>query len=570
METLSSRPRLRFAVLCDGETVEQWQLQAIDHLERAGLAECVAIVLPEAGPANPPRRGRQFNRNSLYNLYFRRVSRRCHAKAPAPIARGRPNARVVRVKIEPRPKGRTALAPGGLAELAALDLDFAVRLGFGILSGDILRLPRHGVWSYHHGDPSRFRGQPPGVWEIYHASPVTGAIVQRLDETLDGGEILARASFLTFGGSYVRQLDALLDGSTSLLANIARHCAVHGDTPKVAASAPGPIYRKPTNGEMLRLVLVMAANRLRAVLGSFVRHQQWALVVAHARLETVLGNGMDVPLDRYLDSAVAVSEEKGMFAADPFLVPRADSPDSGPEIVFERFDWRSGKGHIASVGAEDGGRFSPPVPVLELETHLSYPFVSSRNGKATIVPESCDGGRLVEYALGSVEAGARPVHDHGAAVLDPTILFHNGRYWMFYCGDAHNSRLCIRHADSADGPWTEHALNPVKIDVGNARPAGPIMERGGALYRPAQICAPIYGQGIVFNRIVRLDEDCFVEEPVASIVPARTGRYRHGVHTVAEGDGILVFDHARMTFSVHEALRQLSGKLGKLLVKDRP
>lgn len=569
MGTLSSRSRLRFAVLCDGETVEKWQLRSIDRLERSGAAECVAIVVPGQSPAGPPRKSK-LNRNSLYNLYFRLVSRKCGAKAPASIAEGRPNVPVIRVKTERRPRGRTAVDAAGLALLADLDLDFAVRFGFGILSGDILRLPRHGVWSYHHGDPSRFRGQPPGVWEIYRGSPVTGAIVQRLDETLDDGEILARATFPTFGGSYARQLDALLDGSTSLLANVARHCAVHGETPKVAAGKPGPIYRKPTNGEMLRLALVMAVNRLGSVLGSLFRHQQWALVVADARLETILEKGMGVPLDRYLDSAAAVPEEKGMFAADPFLVARPASRDSGPEIVFERFDWRTGKGHIASVRAEGGGRFSHPVPVLELETHLSYPFVSSRDGKASIVPESCDGGRLVEYALGLPGAQARPVHDHGVAVLDPTILFHNGRYWMFYCGDAHNSHLCVRHAASADGPWTEHALNPVKIDVGNARPAGPILASGGELYRPAQICVPIYGQGIVFNKIVRLDEDFYLEEPVASIVPARSGRYRHGVHTVAQGDGILVFDRARMMFSPYEALRQVSAKLGKLLGTNRP
>ena len=37
-------------------------------------------------------------------------------------------------------------------EIRSHKLDFAIRFGFGIIRGDILRSAKYGVWSYHHDD----------------------------------------------------------------------------------------------------------------------------------------------------------------------------------------------------------------------------------------------------------------------------------------------------------------------------------------------------------------------------------------------------------------------------------
>ena len=69
-----------------------------------------------------------------------------------------------------------------------------IRLGFRILRGGILTAAPHGVWSYHHeGDNDRYRGGPPGFWEVMEGTPVAGTILQRLTEALDGGHALYRS-----------------------------------------------------------------------------------------------------------------------------------------------------------------------------------------------------------------------------------------------------------------------------------------------------------------------------------------------------------------------------------------
>lgn len=71
------------------------------------------------------------------------------------------------------------------------DTELTIRFGFGILKGDILGASKYGVLSYHHGDLRKYRGRPAGFWEILEGEEEVGITVQRLSETLDGGEIAA-------------------------------------------------------------------------------------------------------------------------------------------------------------------------------------------------------------------------------------------------------------------------------------------------------------------------------------------------------------------------------------------
>lgn len=58
------------------------------------------------------------------------------------------------------------------------DCDVAVRFGFGILVGDALSAPGNGVLSYHHGDLTKYRGQPAGFWEFIRGEPRAGVTLQ--------------------------------------------------------------------------------------------------------------------------------------------------------------------------------------------------------------------------------------------------------------------------------------------------------------------------------------------------------------------------------------------------------
>lgn len=79
--------------------------------------------------------------------------------------------------------------PDDTVELAAKKCDLLFRTGFGIIRGSILNVTEYGVLSYHTGDIRKYRGKPPGFWEYMNNERAVGVTLQRLNETLDGGEI---------------------------------------------------------------------------------------------------------------------------------------------------------------------------------------------------------------------------------------------------------------------------------------------------------------------------------------------------------------------------------------------
>jgi hypothetical protein len=77
--------------------------------------------------------------------------------------------------------------------------------------------------------------------------------------------------------------------------------------------------------------------------------------------------------------------------------------------------------------------------------------------------------------------------------------------------------------------------------VRSARPAGRLYESGGSLYRPAQICAPLYGAGISINRVLRLSPEEYLEREERCILPTHPGGLL-GIHTVNRAGELSVVD----------------------------
>lgn len=209
------------------------------------------------------------------------------------------------------------------------------------------------------------------------------------------------------------------------------------------------------------------------------------------------------------------------FYADPFAIER----DGAVTLFVEEFDYRRGKGVISAVGFGPDGPHGRPEPVLELDTHLSYPFVFEADGAVWMIPESHASGTIDLYRATDFPRGW--IHE---AVLvdrvvagDATLLRHEGRWWLFATvregGGSYSDTLHLWHAQDFRGPWTPHARNPVLIDVGSARAAGPIVARDGALIRPVQDCRQGYGAALGLARILRLDEAGFSQSVETRLHP---------------------------------------------------
>ena len=218
------------------------------------------------------------------------------------------------------------------------------------------------------------------------------------------------------------------------------------------------------------------------------------------------------------------------FFADPFPIVW-----QGRMAIFvEDFDHRIGKA-IVSVCEIAGGVAGPVVPVLEEPWHLSYPFLLVEDGTLYMVPEASLSGEVPLYRC--IDFPTRwercATLIRGVEAADATLFRHGGRHWMMAVtrdgAGGFSDTLRLWHAPRLLGPWEEHGLRPVMVDIATARPGGNVVERDGALWRPFQDCTGGYGRALGLARIDRLDPDHYEETVTTRIEagPAWPGRRIH-------------------------------------------
>jgi hypothetical protein len=263
----------------------------------------------------------------------------------------------------------------------------------------------------------------------------------------------------------------------------------------------------------------------------------WNIGVVNKDIDEICRNG------QLADVVWAPRQGKYEFIADPFVLKNA----SELTVLVEQFEYvRSCKGKIVRCRLAPGTGQYQLDGVLDLECHLSYPYTFCDGDVQYCVPENYEARRCDLYRIrdsGDLEFTRTLIE--GAPVTDATVFLEGGLWWLF-CTHPGSAELYVYHAETLQGEWTAHALNPVKRDVSSSRPAGTPYRRRGGLYRPAQDCSTTYGGAVAINRILELAPDRFREEVVYRIGPERPGEYPDGFHTLNVLDGACVVDGKRI------------------------
>jgi hypothetical protein len=183
-------------------------------------------------------------------------------------------------------------------------------------------------------------------------------------------------------------------------------------------------------------------------------------------------------------------------------------------IFLEEYPCHTQRGRISvlELGADLTTSGTGPVPVLDEDRHLSYPFLFSFEGELYMVPESAASRRVDLYRCQSFPDRWTHVRTliAGLQAADATLFEHEGRWWLFCSarqGRARlNNSLLAFHADSPlSDRWLPHARNPLVRDYGGGRPGGRVfVDEQGRLLRPAQNSVPRYGHGLVLNQVQAL------------------------------------------------------------------
>ena len=541
----STNPRpLRVGLLIDSFVQRKWIHKVITDIQSSGIAHVAVVIKNEAESKPQPGRLKSYWKNRkylLYALYEKIDNRRAQISADAfepvdikPLVSDCPV-----VTVTPIMKAYSDWFPDEtLKQIREFDLDVALCFGFRILKGDALKIARHGVWSFHHGDNAVNRGGPAGFWEVMDGIPVTGSILQVLTEDLDNGRVIYRSLSPTSDRFSVKaNRNNLYWKSSAFVMRKLRDLAEGYPlcTPESHLYRPysNRLFRMPTNREMIprlyRLATKLAINKVRHAVNS----EQWALAYRFRSGPCDSNN----TLYRFK----FLLPPKKSFWADPCAI----QVDGRYFVFLEEYLDATAKGHISVIELDRKGIVNGPTKVLERDYHLSYPFVFKWNDDYFMVPESA-GNRTIELYRSTsfpFEWKLEKVLMNDVRAADATLAEIDGTWWMFV-SIAENcipDELFLFYADSPLGPWTPHRRNPVKSDVRSSRPAGKLFNWDGDLYRPSQDSSGRYGYAVTINKIIQLDAENFREEEVSKILP-NWRKDLLGTHTLSIADDLTVSD----------------------------
>jgi hypothetical protein len=553
----STSTNLRIGVLLDSNFLAEPFADVLDHIKESNYAD-IALRIYNTGGAKVPTapRGSFFQRtvsllsdskrrkSIMWTLYdkvdarFAADSRRL--LAPRDISNllsGIPE-----IQVTPISKGFTHRFPLEVVEeIKSYKLDVILRFGFNIIKGEILNVPRYGIWSYHHGDNDFYRGGPPYFWELVEQNPLSGVMLQILNEELDAGTVLCKGLAPTEPTLLVskNRVQPYLLGTTFAIRKLFE---LHrgGMAELVQKSvAPYPylgkqkIYRSPGNGQVARFLGMPLVRK--ALQRPFRRPtvDHWRLAFRIGRqLAFQNGSALDLNGFRWCESP------RGRFYADPFLW----ASEGRMFCFFEDYSYLSERGRISCGEVTPECELVDVRPVLEPNYHLSYPFIFEDSGEIFLVPESAQNGTIDLYRATSFPYQWEHVRTMvNAPGLDSTILGRDGLYWMFTSlsePSGSSLQLVALLSSSLTGKFEFHHHTPITADARFARSAGRVFEQEGMLIRPSQDSSGTYGRAIHFRKIVELTPKSYIEEPLATLNPPTGFSGLHSYNRIANVETI--------------------------------
>ena len=540
--------KLKVGLLIDSTDVPYWAYLMIEKINQSNYADIDLVII----------NGSQITKNNiitkiknnrdyfLYKVYIR-FENRIYKQNPDAFEIYDLKKILTDVKeltvIPKQTKYSDWIKDEDIKKIVENDLDVIIRLGFRILRGGILKAAKCGIWSFHHGDNDVNKGGPAGFWEVFQNHPVTGSLLQILNEELDEGKILARSYSTTDPLLVKRNCNNYYMKTLSFLPRKLKELHELGkdrflekveNQNKNLKFYSNRLYVKPTNGEFFRLGCSNFGRFIRRNLENAFSFEQWGLLFD-------IKNDMSKSMWRYKK----ILPPKDRYWADPHIVTR----DENYFIFIEEYIYQKSKGHIALIIMDKEGNYEYSGKILENKYHLSYPFVFEFENNFYMIPETESNKDIELYKCIDFpkkwEYYGRLMNNTNA--VDSTIFYHNNKWWMFSGikendGASNSDELFLFYSDNPlSDKWEYHANNPIISDVRQARPAGKIFSFKNEIYRPSQNCSNYYGYGISINQIKKINENEYEETPITSILP-KWDKNITRVHTFAYDYGLSMID----------------------------
>ncbi len=230
----------------------------------------------------------------------------------------------------------------------------------------------------------------------------------------------------------------------------------------------------------------------------------------------------------------------GWFA-DPFVL---EANDDEIILLVEEFEYHNEKGRLCKIRvSKQGYKLIEVIPILTLDTHLSYPSIYRRDGKIYVCPENGEAGVVKVYELENDQL-VNPKIIIDQPLVDTQLLELNSKFYAFgVCYDLRSQNatktLQIYESDDFFGPY--HHIQTIENNKCEERGAGNICINHSRIIRPAQVCEDGYGRGIVLYTL-RYKDGKFEEKECGRIVGDFWKRWGVGIHQIHTHENLTVID----------------------------
>jgi len=441
-----------------------------------------------------------------------------------------------------------------------MNLDFIWGIDLARMPDGLPRTSKYGVWFFRHDCREKCGHGVPFFNEMVGGEHTVRIVMDGISGQSDKPVPLREGRLKIVKHSYKETINSIYGQCAKWPLWICKSIRAGGarTTPRTPPSTEFYRSETPSSLDLLLLIIRLAGRLLADKYRSLFRHFQWNIGIMEIPISRLL-QGEKLPNVRYLD----INWSKTKFMADPFALGNMNTLT----ILCEEFDYGCGKGIIRWMKLREGNRLTDSQVLFDKPHHMSYPYLFAHEGEIYCVPEAARGRRMTLYKAAKFPEVWTPACDlvRDTAAVDSTVFRYQNRWWVAFTDLDHdpNLNLFLWYSDELQGPWFPHACNPVKTDIGSARPAGTPFMHDGNLYRPSQDSCKSYGARTIINRITKLTPREFEEEPAVIVEPQRDGDFPAGLHTLCSVGDITVIDSCRVIFVGAEFRRVLRERIRK-------
>ena len=220
--------------------------------------------------------------------------------------------------------------------------------------------------------------------------------------------------------------------------------------------------------------------------------------------------------------------------ADPFIL---DYNEQSIQVLVEEFCYKIKRGRIAKLTIDRRNfRLISYKIILDLPTHLSFPYIERKDGRVYISPENSASGCWCKYEYDEDNDTLIKTQEIVREPLTDAIKIN----------EFGEELIIATHIPTQNGNVLSvyYANGKKKYDIEFqsmiARNAGDVFKVGNIVYRPAQDCTKAYGEAVIIQEVsIGKNELCFnnilrLESP--------NSKYNTGCHTFNHYHGLSVID----------------------------